>query len=407
MNGEQTSKAMGALVKMRARMVLPVPPVWMNEPIKSVCEQLDTLVMRFIPHFEGVLLAYSHARFLTQLGGILGDSAFAEAPIAFDALVWRPVIGMPLTGSITLSSPSHVSLLLHDTFNAAISSQHLPAAKYEFVHYDHNETSSRDPSDRSVGYWRHKKTGARLGGDTQTLQFTVISMTVANHMLSLHGSLLKDPYSVAPPRPGSLSFDQALAEIDIPLEAEQPTDQTQDSKPDIAAPRKTRFDSEEASETEETFASHTGQSVHVEDQANDSDAGPDDYQQDTNSDLSGSESDHTDASERADVTEQVTPVRQDQDLAVKKQHKEKRAREKHASLAEQEIAAEIADVNHKASEGKKPKKEKTKKKHSQYHIDEKSKRDKKKRKNDQDSDDVASEKRHKSKKSKKSTSSET
>ncbi|WFD00618.1 hypothetical protein MYAM1_003369 [Malassezia yamatoensis] len=394
---------MGALVKMRARMVLPVPPVWMNEPRKSVCEQLDTLVMRFIPHFEGVLLAYSHARFLTQLGGILGDSAFAEAPIAFDALVWRPVIGMSLTGSITLSSPSHVSLLLHDTFNAAISSQHLPAAKYEFVHYDHNQASSRDPSDRSVGYWRHKKTGERLGGDTQTLQFTVISMTVANHMLSLHGSLLKDPYSVAPPRPGSLSFDQALAEIEIPLEADQSTDLTHDAKPDIAAPRKTRFDSEEASETEETFASHTDQPIHVEDNANDMDASTDDYQHDTHSDQSGSESDHIDESENADVTEQAVPVRQEQHLAVKKQRKEKKAREKHASLAQQEITGEIAEVKHQALEGKKHKKEKTKKKHGQHHLDEKSKRDKKKRKSDQDFDDVASEKRHKSKKSKKSS----
>ena len=92
-----------ALVSMRAQMHLPIPPVWMDSPRSSILEQLDTLVMRYIPQLEGVLLTHADARFLGTLGGILGDSAFAEAPVAFTALVWRPQIGMRLEGAITLS----------------------------------------------------------------------------------------------------------------------------------------------------------------------------------------------------------------------------------------------------------------------------------------------------------------
>ena len=278
-----------ALVRLRGQMHLPIPPVWIKNPMASILEQLDTLVMRYIPQLEGVLIAHADARFLRALGCILGDSAFAEAPVAFSALVWRPEIGMELEGSITLSSPSHVSLLLHGTFNAAISAQHLPGAKYEFVYYDEDANVPRtDPRDRSVGFWRHKKSGARLGGEAQTLRFTVISMTVANHMLSLHGSLLKDPFSVAPPRPGSLSFDQALAEMDVHEEpAEEPAAHEAPAPP--AGARKVRWDSEEASEAEER-AEAAGEPIEVEN-ARESPASADDYAQDADSDAEESDGD--------------------------------------------------------------------------------------------------------------------
>ena len=184
------------------------------------CEQVPDVCISFLPPLEGVLIAHSHARFLYPLGSIDGDSAFAEVPVRFTGIVWRPEIGMKLQGTITLCSPSHVSLLLYDTFNAAISAPHIPASMWEFVYYsDVGEVQRVDAKDRSVGFWRNKESGERLGGKNHTLQFSVISMTVANQMLSLHGSLLQDPFSVPPPRPGTLSFDQAMGTME-PMDEE-------------------------------------------------------------------------------------------------------------------------------------------------------------------------------------------
>ncbi len=169
-------------------------------------------------------------------------------------------------GKISLSTPSHVSLLLQGTFNASISAAHISPKHWEFVYFDdpvtgrsesssssnqskksrksksatkqqrpatsdedsdangsgsdddsgsdgegsvrssasHSDSTSGssedDLSSQSVGYWRNKKDGSRLGeADGGRVVFTVISMTIANHMLSLHGSLLKRPFSVPPP----------------------------------------------------------------------------------------------------------------------------------------------------------------------------------------------------------------
>lgn len=85
-----------ALKNVSGKMHLPVPPVWSRDPKSSILEQLDTLVMRYIPQLEGVMVTHKDARFLSALGGINGDSAFGVAPVAFSALVWRPEIGMVL-----------------------------------------------------------------------------------------------------------------------------------------------------------------------------------------------------------------------------------------------------------------------------------------------------------------------
>lgn len=136
-------------------------------------------------------------------------------------------------GKISLSAPSHVSLLLQGTFNASISAPHISEKHWEFVYNDADgsdgkagragksagdgddssiddagegaedkqdeEEEEEDYSNQSIGYWRNKKDGTRLGEESGKVTFTVISMTVANGMLSLHGSLLKRPFSVPPP----------------------------------------------------------------------------------------------------------------------------------------------------------------------------------------------------------------
>ncbi|PKI85304.1 hypothetical protein MVES1_001014 [Malassezia vespertilionis] len=271
---------LSGLAKISATMNLAIPPVWMGDAGASMMDQLDTLVMRYIPQLEGVLITHSDAHFKSALGEIYGDSAFAEAPVAFRALVWRPEIGMMLEGVITLSSPSHVSLLLHDTFNAAISAEHLPVGEWEFAYYEEGAVQRSDPNDRSLGLWRHKKTGSPLGGNEHKLLFTVISMTVANRMLSLHGSLLKDPFSVAPPRPGSLSFDQALAEAEHVEEPEEAVEVTHEESMFLAepAPRKVRWDDSDAtSEEEDKAAADRSEEVEIEDDAEDSDEDQDSY----------------------------------------------------------------------------------------------------------------------------------
>lgn len=151
--------------------------------------------MRYVPQLSGVLITHSPTRFLQDTAVFSADSAFATANVGFECVVWRPKIGQVLEGTICLSSPSHVSLLLYGLFNASIPASHLPEEEWEFVLNEMDTTAS----DHGLGHWRNRSTGERLGGSSGKLQFTVISLTIANHMLSLHGSLLPEPFKGPPP----------------------------------------------------------------------------------------------------------------------------------------------------------------------------------------------------------------
>lgn len=312
------------LVTLKAKMHFSIPSVWTMEPLSSVLEQLDTLVMRYIPQLEGVLITHSNAKFLRTVGDIDGDAAVAEAPVSFTALVWRPEIGMALEGMMTLSLPSHVSLLLYDTFNAAISAAHLPASEWEFVHYsDAGESHRRSLTDRSIGFWRHKATRERLGGNDGRLTFSVISMTVAHQMLSLHGSLLADPFSVPPPRPGSLTFEQSLSAAE-PME-EEPEEET------VPAPRRVRWEDDSDEEQAE-----------VQDDGEDEDEGVSDYRQPNPAEEDEENDSEDEREETSSTLPELVPSTEDTQAsssdkkAKKKEKKDKKKKDKKEKKSKKE-----------------------------------------------------------------------
>ncbi|MCO5565878.1 hypothetical protein L7F22_019553 [Adiantum nelumboides] len=237
--------AVSAFNVISPEIILCIPPVLMHDAQKAAEEQLDTLVMRYVPQFEGVLMSHSNLKFKQRLGKIDGDGAFANVLVGVSGRVWAPKIGMRLEGKIKLSTPSHVSLLVHGTFNASITSGHLPSIQemahmprengFEWQEFSEDEyedvamedpaeksseepvdgenpveTESGEPNDelptngeevgeKSTGCWIDKKTGERLGGKTGTVTFTVVGITIANHMISIHGSLLRKPFSIPAP----------------------------------------------------------------------------------------------------------------------------------------------------------------------------------------------------------------
>lgn len=166
--------------------------------------------MRFVPPLNGVLVSHGQIYFLTEAGSqsasaiIDADSAFAKARVAVECCVWRPKIGAKLQGHITLQTPSHVSLLVHSTFNASIPKSHLEE-RYEYVEgagHSGEEAVEEEQGAEDLdngGHWRHKETGQPLGASTGgRIDFIVVSLTISGHSLSLGGSLLSRPFSVAP-----------------------------------------------------------------------------------------------------------------------------------------------------------------------------------------------------------------
>ncbi|KAJ7594854.1 hypothetical protein C8J56DRAFT_927787 [Mycena floridula] len=170
---------------------------------------LDSMVMRYIPALQGVVLSHSNLTFLQNTATINGACPFLICDVGFDATIWSPAIAMKLTGKVNLCSPDHISLLVHRTFNASIPRHHIQTDEWEFEYGPAENDPEFGPAaneeledgeaekvfGESSGKWVHKITGDTLGGEDGYLEFTVIGLTVANEMLSVVGSLQSDPFS--------------------------------------------------------------------------------------------------------------------------------------------------------------------------------------------------------------------
>ncbi|KAK0195322.1 hypothetical protein F5146DRAFT_1100866 [Armillaria mellea] len=200
---------------VQASLVLSIPPKFADDPKSGVNEMLDSMVMRYIPGLQGVVLSHSSLTFLDDMASIKADCPFLVCRVTFDATVWSPHVGMRLEGRINLCSPDHVSLLVHRTFNVSIPRHHIPSEDWEFEYgpaendpqfgphaaEKDGEEAVLPPAERSSreegGRWIHKLTGDLIGGKSGHLEFTVIGLTVANEMLSIVGSIQPDPFSPA------------------------------------------------------------------------------------------------------------------------------------------------------------------------------------------------------------------
>lgn len=220
--------------------------------MKGRHEAADTVCIffgiRYVPQLGGVLLSHSNITFPRRHASFEADGAFSTVPATVTCLLWAPEVGMRLEGQLKLSTPSHVSLLVHGIFNASVTAAHLPSSleaphapsgetAYDWQEYHADggdgaadeepmegvegageEAAAHEPGavdqdasasladdyvEKSTGFWKSRKTGSKLGGDFESsdgrIIFTVVGMTIANHMLSIHGSLLRRPFAVAAP----------------------------------------------------------------------------------------------------------------------------------------------------------------------------------------------------------------
>ncbi|EKM54609.1 uncharacterized protein PHACADRAFT_258586 [Phanerochaete carnosa HHB-10118-sp] len=195
---------------VEASLLLSIAPVFANNLRAGAEEMLDSMLMRYIPALQGVVLAHHNLRFLDSKAAIKADCPFANCNVSFEAIVWSPYVGQKLVGKVNLYSPDHVSLLVHRTFNVSIPRHHIPTDNWEFEYGPAEddpefgaEQTSESPEDAEIleettessGRWVHKLTGDKLGGKNGHLEFTVTGLTIANRMLSLVGSIQSDPFS--------------------------------------------------------------------------------------------------------------------------------------------------------------------------------------------------------------------
>ncbi|KAG8711815.1 hypothetical protein FRC11_001771 [Ceratobasidium sp. 423] len=231
---------------VRARTSISLPPRFAGDARRGVEEILDNLVMRYVPSLRGVLLSHKDHKFASGVAIMYAEGPYPTTQVEFDAGVWAPEVGMRITGRISLHATDHIGLLVHRTFNASIDRAHIPGdGEWEYVHgpvaNDPEINDEERQGDEESGRWINSQTGKTLGGESGLVEFTVIGYTIANQMLSLHGSLQPDPFSpehytarqtTAQP-PESIQTDEARVD-------ERSEDEAEEEEEELAAPRGTK-----------------------------------------------------------------------------------------------------------------------------------------------------------------------
>ncbi|KAJ1891759.1 hypothetical protein LPJ66_006736 [Kickxella alabastrina] len=190
----------------------------------GVYETLNGVLLHFVPQVRGVVLSYSKVKLLSDSALLFNDSPYAQLEISAKLLLWRPVSGMSLEGTINVQSPDHIGMLLWDTFNASIPASFIPKDKYEWRPFSDEEIAARaapvsnnnnasdneqdeDEAEASTmqidaygvpsgfgenkfgsGEWVHKGTSQSIGADGG-LEFVVVDVIRANEVLSVTGAL--------------------------------------------------------------------------------------------------------------------------------------------------------------------------------------------------------------------------
>lgn len=217
--------------RISTSLYVSLAPVYALNPVAGIkAQHLDPLLMSYFAPVGGVVLGHLNLRLSGQdeatgtekekssqpvFAKVMYDSPFAFLWISVDLLVWKPQPNDVLEGWVNLQSPSHIALLIHDTFNATIKRDVIPT-DWEFIPNQADEEEEedlalassvdravtemekenseaaknerkslfRDP--KSLGHWIDGQ-GKKIEGK---IRFSVKSFHVSGRFVSVQGSLL-------------------------------------------------------------------------------------------------------------------------------------------------------------------------------------------------------------------------
>lgn len=118
----------GGFLWRRFTIDIPLAPVHSGDLREGIEQVLDKWISRYVPTLGFVLLSVNHESLVCPKSARLlppGAMALAQG-VTFEALGWRPTVGSKLKGRIMHSTRSNISLIINNTFNAVIESQHIP-----------------------------------------------------------------------------------------------------------------------------------------------------------------------------------------------------------------------------------------------------------------------------------------
>ncbi|PRP81380.1 DNA-directed RNA polymerase I complex subunit Rpa43 [Planoprotostelium fungivorum] len=139
------TKGSTEFVQVQVEQTVQLSPYYTGREMLGVTNHLNTLLLRYIPTVDSVLLSYKDVKIRVEKGRIRNESPIIYLPITYTALLFKPVIGQPLEGKVIQIGYDHIGMLVDGLFNASIFSDQLSPA-FEPSQFEDKWESKTDSS---------------------------------------------------------------------------------------------------------------------------------------------------------------------------------------------------------------------------------------------------------------------
>lgn len=121
------------LSSKKLRLSASILPSGLRDVKSSIDKCMSSFMLKYSEAIGGVIMAYNNVQIMTNGSGrIVEELPHIHYDVTCDALVFDPFPKAKLTGRVTGSFHSHLSLVVFDYFNASISASHLRAKGFEY-----------------------------------------------------------------------------------------------------------------------------------------------------------------------------------------------------------------------------------------------------------------------------------
>lgn len=166
----ETASTDDIFFRRKLELTVSLLPAALADIPSNIDASLRELLLRYSDAVSGIVLAFENVQILSKQGMILNELPHIHYQVSLDALIFHPTLGCRLTGSVTESFHSHVSLLVFDYFNASVSAPQM--VKHGFVF------------DESTLAWYKGETTLAKG---DKLNCTIEKMYESNGIISIEG----------------------------------------------------------------------------------------------------------------------------------------------------------------------------------------------------------------------------
>eukprot|EP01133_Synstelium_polycarpum_P013301 gene13301-15636_t len=118
----------------KVRQTLSLAPVDIGNIVSGAKSTLDRLIFRYNRTLNATIISYFDLQIVEKEVACFYDSPYLHVPIITKLLLFKPVKGELLNGTVKRVSATHLSLLVYGVISASISKNELP----KNLQYDHS-----------------------------------------------------------------------------------------------------------------------------------------------------------------------------------------------------------------------------------------------------------------------------